>query len=96
MFPTRHATKRRFHGTRMPTECPDGTFCGSSTDICCAHSLPTNEGEQTTTFGCCPLSKGICCKESQKCCPMGYKCSAEGCERMEVRERIVRLFLDKN
>uniref|UniRef100_A0A914GU84 Granulins domain-containing protein n=1 Tax=Globodera rostochiensis TaxID=31243 RepID=A0A914GU84_GLORO len=96
MFPTGPAAKRRFHGLKPPTECPDGTFCASPTDICCPRTLAGVEGEETTIFDCCPLNGGICCKGIGKCCPMGYKCSGEGCERMNVREQIIHLFLDKN
>uniref|UniRef100_A0A183BMZ5 Neur_chan_LBD domain-containing protein n=1 Tax=Globodera pallida TaxID=36090 RepID=A0A183BMZ5_GLOPA len=97
MFPTGPAAKRRFHGLKLPTECPDGTFCASPTDICCPRTLAGVEGEETTIFDCCPLNGGNCCKGIGKCCPTGYKCSGEGCERMNVREQIIRLFLlDKN
>ena len=41
------------------SECPDGNSC-----------CKLNSGQ----YGCCPLTKAVCCSDGVHCCPNGYTC----------------------
>ncbi|XP_076437129.1 progranulin-like [Babylonia areolata] len=45
--------------------CPDKKTVCHLNDTCC----PAQKG-----FGCCPLSRGVCCPDKLHCCPTGTKC----------------------
>ncbi|CAJ1076382.1 LOW QUALITY PROTEIN: progranulin-like [Xyrichtys novacula] len=45
------------------TSCPDG-------QTCCRMSA--------TTWGCCPFSDAVCCKDMLHCCPHGLTCNEAG------------------
>ncbi|XP_068217221.1 progranulin-like isoform X2 [Palaemon carinicauda] len=49
------------------TECPDGATC-----------CEVAEGG----YGCCAYEDATCCGDKIHCCPHGYWCSDEGCDRM--------------
>nr|XP_039257278.1 multiple epidermal growth factor-like domains protein 6 isoform X6 [Styela clava] len=41
------------------SECPDGSTC-----------CKLSSGQ----YGCCPISKAVCCNDGMHCCPEGYTC----------------------
>ncbi|XP_077976740.1 uncharacterized protein LOC120333941 isoform X7 [Styela clava] len=41
------------------SECPDGSTC-----------CKLSSGQ----YGCCPISKAVCCDDGMHCCPEGYTC----------------------
>ncbi|XP_071546738.1 progranulin-like isoform X3 [Panulirus ornatus] len=65
--------------------CPDGSSCPNE-NTCCKIS--------SVQFGCCPLPQATCCGDMMHCCPHGYWCADEGCER-SGNDSNVPAFLDK-
>ncbi|XP_077416021.1 granulin a [Vanacampus margaritifer] len=48
--------------------CDDRTFCKDFATCC---KTPTGD------WGCCPLSKAVCCPDGKYCCPTGFRCDKE-------------------
>ncbi|KAK8740214.1 hypothetical protein OTU49_003104 [Cherax quadricarinatus] len=62
------------------TQCPDGNTC-----------CPITGGR----YGCCPMQEATCCGDLETCCPYGYWCTDEGCERMPQTISNLLPFLNK-
>ncbi|GAA6072609.1 granulin a isoform X1, partial [Tachysurus ichikawai] len=50
-------------------DCGGGFSC-KDTETCCRIS--------ESSWGCCPLTKAVCCSDMQHCCPAGYTCDVSG------------------
>ncbi|XP_064421501.1 progranulin [Latimeria chalumnae] len=46
--------------------CPDGNTCCKM---------------QSGNWGCCPIAEAVCCADHIHCCPQGYTCETETCEK---------------
>ena len=66
-----------------PVQCPDNSTC-DPLDICC--ELADN------SFGCCPYTDGVCCKELSFCCPANTECgnSVGECRPKKIESRAFR------
>lgn len=62
------------------SQCPDGATC-------CQLA--------SGAYGCCPLEDATCCGDQEHCCPHGYWCSDDGCDRMPGTPHHVVPFLHK-
>lgn len=58
--------------TVYATVCPGGGQC-SGVETCCLMS--------SGQYGCCPYSSAVCCPDREHCCPSGYTCSYNKCQR---------------
>uniref|UniRef100_A0A0P4VWT1 Granulins domain-containing protein n=1 Tax=Scylla olivacea TaxID=85551 RepID=A0A0P4VWT1_SCYOL len=56
--------------------CPDRSMCPDG-NTCCSIS--------SYRYGCCPMPQATCCGDMKHCCPHGYWCADQGCERLEAR-----------
>ncbi|KAK7075686.1 hypothetical protein SK128_018918, partial [Halocaridina rubra] len=62
------------------SECPEGSTC-------CEMA--------SGAYGCCPLEDATCCGDLEHCCPHGYWCTDDGCERNTGEPYHLPLFLHK-
>ncbi|XP_071967349.1 progranulin isoform X1 [Engystomops pustulosus] len=53
-------------------KCDDATSCPGTTTCC---RLPSGE------WGCCPFEKAVCCGDHLHCCPAGYTCLKDTCNK---------------
>jgi len=54
--------------------CPDKKFVCPGQSTCCELTTPG-------VYGCCPYENAVCCGDHEHCCPYGYTCGEDGCER---------------
>ncbi|KAM8945291.1 progranulin [Pelodytes ibericus] len=47
------------------TPCPDRSFCPDGTSCC---------KQRDGTYGCCPFTDAVCCRDYVHCCPSGTSC----------------------
>ncbi|TKR96625.1 hypothetical protein L596_010620 [Steinernema carpocapsae] len=57
--------------------CSDYSTCKADSQCC-----PTGRVDGAMTYKCCPLTNGVCCSDG--CCPFGFKCEANHCEKLAV------------
>ncbi|CAG7636917.1 unnamed protein product [Allacma fusca] len=49
--------------------CPDGKQQCPESYTCCAQA--------SGSYGCCPLTGGVCCQDKVHCCPTGTQCNTK-------------------
>merc|ERR1711915_249516 len=52
--------------------CKPSTCCPGLENTCC--EMPSAHDN----VGCCPTENGVCCTDSEGCCPEGFVCTGNG------------------
>ncbi|XP_060758213.1 granulin a isoform X3 [Neoarius graeffei] len=58
---------------RIEVKCDHYTSCPEYTTCCFMH--------KNQKWGCCPLDQATCCADGENCCPKGYFCRDQWCEK---------------